>query len=46
MKDNDYSDLSYPYFALNFTVKSFDPDKWAKLFARAGARFVLFYYLL
>lgn len=43
MIDNKYD--SYLDFPDLFTAELFEPDKWAKLFASAGARFVtIFFY--
>lgn len=32
--------LTYEEFAQNLTANSFDPNKWAELFAKSGAKFV------
>ncbi|EJF46196.1 alpha-L-fucosidase [Schaalia georgiae F0490] len=36
-----YGDADYRDFAPRFTAELFDPDRWADLFARAGARYVV-----
>lgn len=33
---------TYEDFATKFTGEHFDPEKWAELFAKAGAQFVYF----
>lgn len=35
-------DFTYEKFAPIFTAKLFDPNEWAKLFAKSGAKFVSF----
>jgi len=34
-------DFEYPDFVRSFKAQSFDPDHWAKVFARSGARYVV-----
>jgi len=38
-KYGDPSEFGYPDFVPMFKAEKFDPDEWADLFARAGARF-------
>lgn len=35
-------DFSYDQFGAMFKAELWDPDKWAELFKRSGAKFVLF----
>lgn len=37
----DQKHFGYKDFIPSFTMKDFDPDKWANLFRRAGAQFVM-----
>jgi alpha-L-fucosidase len=34
-------DFDYPEFAAQFTAQFFDPEAWARLFVRSGARYVV-----
>lgn len=38
--NNYHPGFRYEEFALDITVNSFDPNKWAELFAKSGAKFV------
>jgi alpha-L-fucosidase len=37
----DHRDFGYKDFIPHFTMRNFDPEKWAALFKRAGAQFVV-----
>lgn len=39
VKNKSYTG-TYKDFALKFKAKSFEPDKWAALFAKSGAQLV------
>ncbi|WP_165217275.1 alpha-L-fucosidase [Schaalia sp. ZJ1691] len=39
--ERHYGDALYRDFASQFTAELFDPDQWAELFKRAGARYVV-----
>lgn len=41
MKQNYPPNFTYQDFAKDFTAQHFDPNAWAKLFAKAGARYVV-----
>lgn len=41
LKNKSYTG-TYEDFASKFKAESFEPDKWAELFAKAGAQFVQF----
>ncbi|TFH55324.1 MAG: hypothetical protein E4G90_11985, partial [Gemmatimonadales bacterium] len=41
MRENFGEDFTYPDFAPLFRAELFDPDQWADLFLRAGARYVV-----
>ncbi|CAL8103068.1 unnamed protein product [Orchesella dallaii] len=41
MKNNFKPGFSYPEFAPMFTAEFFDPDHWAQLFSKSGARYVV-----
>lgn len=38
--ENEHYNGTYKGFAPYFTAELFDPDTWAELFAKAGAKFV------
>lgn len=38
--ENEHYNGTYKGFAPFFTAELFDPDTWAELFAKAGAKFV------
>lgn len=41
MEKNYKPDFAYPEFAPGFTAEFFDPDRWANLFEKSGARYVV-----
>lgn len=41
MKNNYRPGFAYQDFAPQFTAEFFDPDRWADIFSRAGARYVV-----
>lgn len=38
MKENYAPDFTYQDFAKEFTAEFFDPEEWANLFAKSGAK--------
>ncbi|CAN7997171.1 unnamed protein product [Ixodes pacificus] len=41
MRQNYKPNFTYPEFAPEFTAQFFDPDRWADLFYKSGARYVV-----
>lgn len=41
MKDNYRPNFTYADFAADFTAEFFDPDDWADIFAKSGAKYVV-----
>lgn len=41
VKKNYQKSIEYETFAAWFTAEFFEPDKWADLFAKSGAKYVL-----
>ncbi|XP_041068035.1 tissue alpha-L-fucosidase-like isoform X2 [Carcharodon carcharias] len=41
MKKNYPAGFTYPQFATEFTAEFFDPDQWAEVIRRSGARYVV-----
>lgn len=46
MDKNYPKGYSYQEFAKDFTAEFFDPDEWAELFKKAGARYIFIIFLI